>query len=41
MSQTIEAAPLSGLDQIRALVDGSSNYRGIAQKLDFKPVLAE
>ena len=29
------------LDQIRALVDGSSNYRGIAQKLDFRPVLAD
>src|SRR5258706_10414461 len=41
MSETIEATSPSGLEQIRSLVNGSSNYRGIAHKLDFRPVLAE
>lgn len=31
----------SGLDQIRALMDGGSNYRGIAHLLNFKPVEAD
>ncbi len=31
----------SGLDQIRALKDGSSDYRGIAHLLDFRPVEVE
>src|SRR5882672_3958007 len=41
MSETIEATSPSGLEQIRSLVNGSSNYRGIAHKLDFRPVLAK
>ena len=41
MSETIEATSPSGLEQIRSLVNGSSNYRGIAHQLDFRPVLAE
>src|SRR5581483_2627774 len=35
----ISAGP-SGLDQVRALMDGSANYRGIAHLLDFRPVEA-
>jgi uncharacterized protein (TIGR00369 family) len=31
----------TGLDEIRALRDGKSDYRGIAHTLDFKPVEVE
>lgn len=41
MSDTIEAISQNGLEKIRSLIDGSSDYRGIAHKLDFRPVLAE
>lgn len=41
MSDAIEATTPSGLEQIRSLVDGTSNYRGIAHELDFKPVSAD
>jgi uncharacterized protein (TIGR00369 family) len=41
MSDTIEATTPSGLEQIRSLMGGNSNYRGIAHKLDFKPVFAD
>jgi uncharacterized protein (TIGR00369 family) len=39
MSEVLEAR--SGLDEIRTLIDGSSDYRGIAQLMGVKPVLAE
>ena len=31
----------TGLEMIRALMNGTSNYRGIAHLLEFKPVVAE
>jgi uncharacterized protein (TIGR00369 family) len=31
----------TGLEAIRALMNGTSDYRGIAHLLDFKPVIAE
>ena len=42
MSHTLveDKAP-SGLDQIRALKDGSSNWRGIAHLMNFKPIEVE
>ncbi len=40
MTDTATREP-SGLDQIRALKDGATDYRGIAQLLDFKPVEVE
>ncbi len=39
MSDLLEAP--TGLDQIRSLMNGTSDYRGIAHLLDFKPVVAE
>ena len=39
MSDVLETP--TGLDQIRALMHGTSDYRGIAHLLDFKPVVAE
>src|SRR5690242_21525160 len=41
MNGTTEAATPVGLEQIRSLLDGASNYRGIAHKLEFKPVFAD
>jgi uncharacterized protein (TIGR00369 family) len=41
MSSAIEATTPSGLQQIRSLLDGTSNYRGIAHLLGFKPVSAD
>jgi len=41
MSGPMEAATPNGLEQIRSLLDGKSNYRGIAHKLDFKPISAD
>lgn len=41
MDAVAEISAPSGLDQIRGLIDGTSNYRGIAHTLDFKPVIAE
>jgi len=38
MSDTVALRPI---DQIRALMDGSSDYRGIAHLMDFKPVEVE
>jgi uncharacterized protein (TIGR00369 family) len=39
MSEVLEAR--SGLDEVRTLIDGTSDYRGIAQLMGVKPVLAE
>jgi uncharacterized protein (TIGR00369 family) len=39
MSEVLEAR--SGLEEIQALLDGTSGYRGIAQLIGFKPILAE
>jgi len=39
MSEVLEAR--SGLDKVRTLIDGTSDYRGIAQLMGVKPVLAE
>jgi uncharacterized protein (TIGR00369 family) len=39
MSDVLEAR--SGLDEIRTLIDGTSDYRGIAQLMGVKPILAE
>jgi uncharacterized protein (TIGR00369 family) len=39
MSDVLEAP--TGLDQIRALMNGTSDWRGIAHTLDFRPVVAE
>ncbi|MBS0471328.1 MAG: PaaI family thioesterase [Proteobacteria bacterium] len=36
-----DVAERTGLDEIRALRDGVSDYRGIAHTLDFKPVEVE
>ena len=40
MTDTLFKEP-SGLDQVRALRDGKSDWRGIAHLLDFKPVEVE
>jgi uncharacterized protein (TIGR00369 family) len=39
MSDVLEGP--TGLEQIRTLIDGSSNYRGIAHTLEIKLILAE
>ncbi len=39
MSDVLEAR--NGLDEIRTLIDGTSDYRGIAQLMGVKPILAE
>jgi uncharacterized protein (TIGR00369 family) len=41
MSDTATLAEPTGLEMIRALMNGTSNYRGIAHLLEFKPVTAE
>jgi len=40
MSDVVLDQP-SGLDQIRSLMNGTSDYRGIAHLMDFKPVEVE
>ena len=40
MSNTVLERP-AGIDQIRALMHGTSDYRGIAHLLDFKPIEVE
>ncbi len=38
---TTDVVERSGLDIIRSLMDGTSDYRGIAHTLDFRPVEVE
>jgi uncharacterized protein (TIGR00369 family) len=41
VSVAAELSAPSGLEQIRALMDGTSDYRGIAHLMGFKPVAVE
>ena len=41
MSAAVLAKEPAGLEQIRALMTGASEYRGIAHLLDFKPIEVE
>jgi uncharacterized protein (TIGR00369 family) len=41
MSDAATLEEPTGLEMIRALMNGTSNYRGIAHLLEFKPVVAE
>jgi len=41
MSAAVLAKEPAGLEQIRALMTGDSEYRGIAHLLDFKPIEVE
>jgi uncharacterized protein (TIGR00369 family) len=41
MDAIVESKEPNGLEQIRKLIDGSSNWRGIAHLMGFKPIVAE
>ncbi len=41
MDAIVERNAPSGLEQIRKLIDGSSNWRGIAHLMGFRPVIAK